>query len=449
MNIMIRRSFVVLVNIIFFLVLLMAIELSFRLYYFISGRTGLPASSGIIQLQFIPYGMTGSIPYSRSRLWTDVLHNRTLSADVATNNAGFSNIEDFDIAKPYTKKTNEKVVLFAGGSTAFGVGATSNSTITHMMLEKFLNSAQSDVHYTVINLAQGGWIAQQETIALDIWGRLFNPDWVITLDGANDATVGCAMSQGTGNPVYFQLLNSLVAGYIGTQIPAVFYRGFWENQLIKYSQAYRSLTGKRYVPPPAHLDKAFDNSLLQVVTPTLLSEVRRQVDFYALSEESILERFQDAKFILTTQPVAQDFAYQFGNFYRDDKDYSVDSEERHKFSDSLESWLQSSKPDETYCSGAAQTVGVSTRYVLAMGAIRLADLVERFRVSNRRDVEYYNTGLLYPKELTRRANYFIDNYHLNDAGMEYLARFYAYRILQRDFSDRDWSALRPQAQWFQ
>ena len=100
------------------------------------------------------------------------------------------------------------------------------------------------------------------------------------------------------------------------------------------------------------------------------------------------------------------------------------------------------------CSGETEIVGLSTRYVLAMSAIRLAELVEDFQKRRRRDVEYFNTGLLYPKDPKKRADYFIDDYHLNDSGQEYLARFYAYKILTRDFPERDWSGIRPDVSWF-
>ncbi len=441
---------VLLINFVVLVSVLLAVEGGFQLYLVASGQSKSPDMdvSGHIAFQFYPYLMTGQVRNFHYRKWIDTVRDRTLVVDVATNNAGFPDAQEFDISKPYPKKPGEKVVVFTGGSTAFGVGATSNSNITHEKLAQLLNAAQSDLHYTVVNLAQGGWIAQQEDIALDIWGRLFNPDWVITLDGVNDATVGCAMSQGTGNPVYFQLINALVTGYLSSQPRAVFYRGFWENQLIRYSAAYRILTGKSYIPPPAHLDRNFEDSLLQVTTKTLLSEVKNQLKFYILSELSILERFQDAKFILTTQPTANDFAYELGDFYLDGEGYSVDVEKQRKFADGLDRWLQAADPGERYCAGVPQTVGMAVRYVLAMSAIRLGALAADFHDRHRRDVEYYNTGLLYPKDLARRSDYFIDQYHLNDAGQEYLARFYAYHILRRDFPDHDWSALRPPALWF-
>ena len=136
-----------------------------------------------------------------------------------------------------------------------------------------------------------------------------------------------------------------MTGYLGSQRQAVFYRGYWENELIEYSAAYRLLTRKKYIAPPLYLDKAFRDLMLQVTTPTKLSEVRNQTNFYVITEELILERFQDAKFILSTQPTAQDFAFELGEFYRDGESYSADLIERAKFADELDHWLDSLQPN--------------------------------------------------------------------------------------------------------
>jgi hypothetical protein len=446
----IRRFAVLLINIVVLLVVLIAVEVGFRVYANVSERAGASAMAGPdnVTFQFYPYVMTGQVRNAHYHEWYDSLRRKSVPADVTTNNVGFPDRQNFSISKPYAKQPNEKVVLFTGGSTAFGIGASTNAAITHEVLQRLLNAAQSDVHYTVINLAQGGWIAQQDVIALDIWGRLFQPDWVIVLDGANDASVGCAYSQGTGNPTYYQLMDALVDGYVGEQARAVFYRGAWENQLIKYSAAYRGLTRQKYIPPPAHVNAISRSSLLQVVTPTLLSEVKDQLDFYMLSEVSMLERFHDAKFILSTQPTQHDPRSTLADFYRDADGYAVDVDASRKFAEELDNWLQSFKPDEKYCLSDPDTGPVAVRYMMAMSAIRLAALAEDYASRHHRDVEYYNTGLLYPKDAAQRDEFFIDRWHLNDMGLESLARFYAYRILRRDFPDRDWSAQRPTALWF-
>ena len=443
-----HRLVVVMVNLAVLAALLLAVELSARIYAHEGPEQKDPHASRI-RFQFHPYVMTGVVPHLHYRVWDDAIRNRKVDADVVTNNFGYPDGQDFNLSVPYRKQPDEKTVLLAGGSTAFGVGATNNAHLIHENLQRFLNDAQSEVHYTVINVAQGGWIAQQEAISLDLWGRIFDPDWILTLDGVNDATVGCAMSQGTGNPVYFQLIKTLVTSYLAVPPAVDFYRGYWENQLIKYSTAYRLLSRKTYIAPPQHLDDAFKDDLLQVTTPTRLVEVRDQLNFYLLTEKSILERFENAKFLLTTQPTAQDFAFELGDFYQDGDSYAADTAARDAFATGLEQWLDEAKPREQPCGGNSVAVGYSTRYILAMSAIQLAEMADEFRQKHRRDVEYFNTGVLYPKDAARRGDYFIDNYHLNDRGQELLARFFAYRILVRDFPGRDFSAMRPTMAWFQ
>ena len=408
------------------------------------------AAEASIFFEFAPYTVTTSVPNHTYLRWFNAIFNKLVDVNYKTNNYGFPNGFDFDLAKPQVKQAGHKVVALAGGSTAFGVGASSNRTSISDRLAALLNGAQQDISYDVVNLAGGGWIAQQEAIALDMWGRIFNPDWIVTLDGVNDATVGCAMSQGTGNPVRYQLIRSFVMGYLGRQKAPVFYRGEWENGLIGVSAAYRLVTGKRYVPRDQDFDPAFtgESASLSVVTPTLLSEVRRQVAFYTLAQESILERFQDAKFILATQPTNQDLSFLFGDFYRQGETYTFDAAARDKFAGELDKWLDFYKPETVKCSGDPTIVSVAVRYVEGTGAIRLAELVESYQARKRRDVAYFNTGVLFPRDPARRNEYFIDNYHLNDKGQDYLARFYAHAILKRDFPERDWSAVRPENLWF-
>ena len=399
-----------------------------------------------IWLTFQPYVMFSN-PKKHYPKWKNTFSNSFVDTDVASNNYGFTDRDDFDITKPYLKAANEKVVLFTGGSTAWGVGASHNANIIHEKMAAFLNSAQSDTKYTVVNLAMGGWIAQQEDIALDLWGRLYDPNWIVAMDGTNDSQVGCPMSQGTGNPLYFQLAKSYIDSYLGTQLEPVFYRGFWENELIFYSAAYRALSGKQYIPRLQRLDTSVTSNLLQVITPTPLKEIRNMVAFYLLAEQSMLDRYQRAKYILSSQPSAQDFEFLNGDFYRDGETYTIEPKRREEFTAELGKWLNSFKPEEQACSGEESIVGVSTRFIGAMGSIKLAAMVEEYRAKGR-DVEYFNTGLLFPKEMNKRQNYFIDNYHLNDEGQEIVARYYAYRVLKRDFPDKDWSALKPSVKWF-
>jgi hypothetical protein len=438
---------IILINLAVLAGILVGVEFGFRFFY---NATPAKADQYAIWLSFQPYVMTSN-PQTHYSKWINEFQKSLNETDVSTNNYGYTDRDNFDLTKPYRKAANEKVVLFTGGSTAWGVGASHNENIIHEKMAGILNEVQTGTKYTVVNLAMGGWIAQQEDIAIDIWGRLYDPDWIVAMDGANDTQVECPQGQGTGNPVFFQLIKSYVDGYLGTQIKPEFYRGYWENELLLYSAAYGALSGKQYIPRLQRFDTSLTDTRLQVITPTPtpLSEVRNMVDFYALAEKSMLDRYQNAKYILSSQPSAQDFGFLNGEFYRDGETYTIDPKARERFSAELQEWLNSVKPEQRVCSAESTSVGVATRYIGAMGSIKLAEMVEEYRAAQRRDVEYFNTGLLFPKDPKERQAYFLDNYHLNDDGLETVARYYAYRILKRDFPDKDWSALKPSLRWFQ
>jgi hypothetical protein len=432
----------IVINLLVLVVLLFLVEMGVRF----SHRTQVADPHPIIWMQFQPYVMTSN-GKGRWTKWHDSFRDKLVDADVMTNNYGYPMREDFQITESYKKAKHEKVVLFTGGSAAWGVGASSNATIIHEKLASFLNKAQKTTHYTVINLAMGGWIAQQEAIALDLWGRLYAPDWVVAMDGANDASVGCAMSQGTGNPVHYQIMKSYIDGYLGSQERPSFYRSYWENQLIFHSDAYRTLTKKQYIPRNQEMEPSGVGSLetkKTVVAVTPLSELRNQLAFYVLAQRSILERFQDAKFILSTQPWQQDFEFIFGSFYKNANNDDAKFMGQKKYEEELENWLEVYRPTENQCSG--EKVGVALRYVYGMSAIKLDQLVDEYKKTRRRDVEYFNLGLLLPRDTAKRSEYFIDSVHLNDIGLDMMARYYAYNILSRDFPAQNWNSMRPDSQ---
>ena len=139
-------------------------------------------------------------------------------------------------ASTYKKAANEKVVLFTGGSAAWGVGATATDRTVAGRMQYYLNTLQSGQRYTVINVAMGSWIAFQQFIGLQQWGSQFDPDGIVSMDGFNDAGVGCNYSQGPGNPMYFATMRSYIDGYLMSTLHPVFYRGWLENELILTQQ---------------------------------------------------------------------------------------------------------------------------------------------------------------------------------------------------------------------
>ena len=172
------------INALVLVAILFAIEVYFR------GKQ--PANAVIdptngLQLQILPYVTFTNLPYSRYEAWTNIFTGKELKANIRANNKGYNDPRDFDWTKPYAKAENEKVVLVVGGSTAWGVGSTSFDTTIAGQLQKHLNKGPSSIKYTVVNLGMGSWIAYQQFIGLEMWGAAFDPDWVVIMDGHNDA----------------------------------------------------------------------------------------------------------------------------------------------------------------------------------------------------------------------------------------------------------------------
>ena len=94
----------------------------------------------------------------------------------------------------------------------------------------------------------GSWIAFQQFIGLQQWGSQFDPDWVVSMDGFNDAGVGCNYSQGPGNPMYFATMRSYIDGYLMSTMHPVFYRGWLENELISTARPTVSSPASNTLP---------------------------------------------------------------------------------------------------------------------------------------------------------------------------------------------------------
>src|SRR5262245_29874752 len=118
---------IVIINVAVLVGILVLVEVGYRNFYSASPAS---AEQHVIWLTFQPYVMTGN-PQTRYSKWKNEFLKSPVDADVTSNNYGFTNRDNFDITKPYQKVANEKVVLFTGGSTAWGVGASNNKNIIH------------------------------------------------------------------------------------------------------------------------------------------------------------------------------------------------------------------------------------------------------------------------------------------------------------------------------
>ncbi len=411
-------------NLIVLVVLLGGIEFYFR-------HWGHEQPDGLLNglwQTFQPYVMTTAAP-GEYRENFNTFTNEIYRSTVRTNSLGYNDPHEFIVGQTYKKAANEKVVLFTGGSAAWGVGATATDRTVARRMQYYLNTLQSGERYTVINLAMGSWIAFQQFIGLQQWGSQFDPDWVVSMDGFNDAGVGCNYSQGPGNPLFFATLRSYIDGYLMATHRPVFYRGWFENKLIQHSKAYRIITGKQYVPD----DRIFDQSspehelIRRQIIPTKVGEARQMLAFYLASERGMLKLFPQARYILSTQPLVNPVAGDFNDIY----DHPVGSPERktaiEKRIADLETYL--TQHENEMCSQG--TAHPANTYILDNGALQLERLVDD-EAAHGRLVEYYNIGTLFTGTREEHMPYFIDPVHLSDKGMDVIGKFYAEKILAAD-----------------
>jgi len=418
-----RRVIVVAINLVVFVTLLASIELYFR--WTSPPRPGEFATTNGLWLKLAPYVMFLNSPGTIS-LWTNLFTGQNYPADVVTNTLGFNDRREFDYTKPYRKAANERVVLFTGGSVAWGVGATSTDKTIAGRMEYYLNSLQSDVKYTVINLGMGGWIAYQEFIALELWGAQFDPDWVVVMDGFNDAGVGCEYSQGPINPMYYATMQAYIEGYLLTTQRPVFYRGWLENELIRWSVAYRTITGKQSVPDNRQFDDTSQETqnIRRTILPTKVGEARVMLDFYLKAQKAMLGLFPKAHYILSTQPIANQIAADFTDIYDDAPGSDARRTRTAKREADVDAYLKQNEANS--CS--QKNRAPAYEYILVNGAIQLERLSQE-EAKQGRDVQYSNIGLLFPKERVDRLAFFIDAAHMGDSGYDLVARYYADKIL--------------------
>jgi hypothetical protein len=402
-----KWSLVVAVNIAILGALAGAVELGYR-WFGLGGQTPNP---GIFGLKFAPYSMF-AISSGRAAVpvaWRDVFHNKDIPAIHDRNNLGFRADDDFDMAaSPPPRAPNERIVIITGGSAVHGVGATSSATNVSGVMEAVLNKKQGKYKYRVINMGLGSGISFQEFVILSLYGRWYDPDWIVTMDGWNDAAVACAHTQGAGYPMHYHAMKSYVDGYLSGQAAPSFYRGEWENQLIKFSAAYRAITNKAYVPKEQFT--SYEEGWPRIGIPTTWADIPRQVTFYLHAEQLILELSEKAKYIVSIQPIA--LAYS---------DVFVPDDVLERIPERLKD----------------RPCGIQTFYDggLAYFATRAEQGLKRLakEYGAGKYVSYVNMNDFLPLSHDARKNFLIDNMHLNDAGNRIVGEFYAARILDQDF----------------
>ncbi len=415
-------TFVVVVNIAIFAVLFAVVEVGFRL----SDDRESPSGSTIQWLQFAPFMMFTNPHTSGGYQWTDAFHHQTIYAKIVNNELGFAMREEVDFSRLRPKAENERVVILSGGSAAWGVGATSNETNIAGRMQVILNENQNKYRYTVLNLSMGGWVSVQQFIALSLYGRNLQPDWLVTMDGTNDVAVACAHAQGAGHVMHYGLMEAYMKAYVFGQLHPDLYRGWLENLLVSHSSAYRRLTGKVPVDFDLLLDTRDTDVGRSVIRPTTWDDVERQLELYVQTEAEMVDLIPGAKVILSTQPLPFNFENMFGPVQD-----TQNAAERQGAAAELEARLGSKRAESAGKACGLDLWEDARDWFMPASALRLDALAKRFR-SGGRDVQYVNAGILFPKLMIDRNPYFIDPVHLNDLGMDIVARHYSRMILASD-----------------
>ena len=96
------------------------------------------------------------------------------------------------------KKENEIRIIFMGGSTTFGTGATSNNFTVPAYVEKILKSKlldRKDLRINILNAGVIGYTTYAEFLYLKNYLIDLNPDLLIFLDGSNDPHIALRQEQ--------------------------------------------------------------------------------------------------------------------------------------------------------------------------------------------------------------------------------------------------------------
>lgn len=143
---------IILINLCIMIVFFALLEVGSRTFlYFSRGSSTAGMPERTLYLNYQPFVMFG--PNWDEKLQTDTTHSRP--------------------------RTIHRILL-VGGSTA--------ALFPSPLLVAAFHKRFPDQQFEVINLAEGGYNARQEVVALALWGPSLSPDLIITLDGANDLT---------------------------------------------------------------------------------------------------------------------------------------------------------------------------------------------------------------------------------------------------------------------
>jgi hypothetical protein len=381
----------------------------------------------VIELGVQPYMMFVGHP-PKNPVWRDIETGTDVPSHMRFNNLGFAVDDDFDmplsrdfIAK-YSASPQQRLVLITGGSVVYGLGATANDKTIAGQLEATLNASQSKYRYRVVNLGMGGWIAYQQFVGLSLFGSPLKPDWIVVMDGHNDALAGCAHGNGIANPYGWATLLEQTGGGDGSTR-----RGPTLQWLLRHLAIARLVTGMR--PAREQSEKVLHERYR--MSGIKVGDLDKQMAFYLQAQQSVKDLLSAPNVLYSSQPLlhnnavstAYRKAYSLGETAQD-----ADAAKRQLKAD-LDGYM--AKAADTPCAPgvAPQSLG----YFMGRSALRLEEVVSRWSADSKgRTVLYANTEMVFPGGFSLRVPHFIDNAHMSDLGQRRIAEYFAGYILQAD-----------------
>jgi lysophospholipase L1-like esterase len=374
-------------------------------------------------------------------VWYNIGTASEIQSRMTFNNLGFMGDINFTIPpnpeflKSFERGPKERLVLITGGSVVHGVGATANDKTIAGQLEAILNSRQTENRYRVVNLGMGSWISYQQFVGLSLFGLPLKPDWIVVMDGHNDAVVACPHGAGVGNPMGWPQVLYMTGGGEGTGA---------KNPVLQWAVDHtaiaRVLTGRQAQPASGHqldrleTDESDPDARFRIKLRDLtLAELDRQVDFYVQAQDGVKELFSNANVLFSTQPVLHNNA--ISPAYRKAFDPRLADQEvaigKQGLREALDAYM--AKTSTTKCTNqiSSQALG----YFLARSALRLDQAAQKWLADSKtRSIRYANTEMLFPASLSQRLPNFVDNAHMSDLGQRRVAEYFAGYILEVDMS---------------
>jgi len=315
----------------------------------------------------------------------DHYRKTSYQARLKTNNYGFRVPIDFGVGMKYEKAPDERVVILTGGSAAYGVGATSNEMTIAGQLERVLNERQSKHRYRVFNFGMGGWVAYQEFLAVEMWGRYLQPDWIISMSGSNDGKLPYFHQRGMpGTPNYFHSYQATIDTIYYKQHRPVIYRAEAIDSLLRHSHLFRYLS---------NMDPRIP---FRIEPRTDWKQLDESATWYFHSVRAMIGVCPNCKYILATQPISN---FRYEDLLQGETEFAA----------------LAGRTDSWYLYYISRLIADSPAFA-----------------TGQPNVIAYRSMATWEGSTKDRERFFNDDVHMNDAGQKAVAGFFASLVLDSD-----------------